>query len=103
MRIWGKKKGQVNLCEGQVNKGLEQVKKQVKKQVNLSEKQKEVLIYLLDHPSTSLKTCSEATGASAKSIRYTFKKVRDWLEIRHEGPDKTGIWSFALISTPKSK
>ena len=93
----GQEKGQENLCEGQVNEGLEQVKKQVKKQVNLSEKQKEVLIYLLDHPSASLRTCSEATGASAKSIRYTFKKVRDWLEIRHEGPDKTGTWSFELI------
>jgi len=94
----GQEKGQENLCEGQVNIGLEQVKKQVKKQVNLSEKQKEVLIYLLDHPSASLKTCSDATGASAKSIRYTFKKVKSWLDIRHEGPDKTGYWSFKPIN-----
>ena len=79
------------------------IKEQVKEQVNLSDKQKEILIYLLDNPSASLKSCSEATGASAMSIRYTFKKVKSWLDIRHEGPDKTGIWSFELISPPKSK
>lgn len=82
----------------QVNKYQEQVKEQVKEQVNLSEKQKEILNYLIDHPSASLKTCSDATGASAMSIRYTFKKVKSWLDIWHEGPDKTGIWSFKLVN-----
>lgn len=80
--------------EEQVNK----YKEQVKEQVNLSDKQKEILIYLLDNPSVSLKSCSEATGASAMSIRYTFKKVKSWLEIRHIGPDKTGTWSFELVN-----
>ena len=56
-----------------------------------------MLIYLLDHPSASLKACSDATGASAMSIRYTFKKVKSWLDIHHEGPDKTGMWIFELI------
>ncbi|MBD5187414.1 MAG: hypothetical protein HDS94_05090, partial [Bacteroidales bacterium] len=69
----------------------------VKEQENLSDKQKEILIYLLKHPSESLKNCSDATGASAKSIRYTFKKVKSWLDIHHEGPDKTGMWIFELI------
>ena len=91
---------QVNRNQEQVK---ERVKEQVKEQVNLSDKQKEILLYLLDHPSASLKSCSDATGASAMSIRYTFKKVKSWLDIRHEGPDKTGIWSFEVISTPKSK
>ncbi|MBD5170622.1 MAG: hypothetical protein HDT07_01240 [Bacteroidales bacterium] len=72
-------------------------KELVKEQVNLTETQKEVLIYLLDRPSASLKACSDATGASAMSIRYTFKKVKAWLDIHHEGPDKTGIWIFELI------
>ncbi len=79
--------------EEQVNK----YKEQVREQVNLSDKQKKILIYLLDNPSASLKSCSEATGASAMSIRYTFKKVKSWLEIRHIGPDKTGTWSFELV------
>lgn len=81
----------------QGNEDKEQVKEQVKGQVNLTETQKEVLIYLLDHPSASLKACSDATGASAMSIRYTFKKVKSWLDIHHEGPDKTGMWIFELI------
>ena len=84
---------QENEVKEQVKK---QVKEQVKKQVNLTETQKEVLIYLLDHPSASLKACSDAKGASPKSIRYTFKKVSSWLNIHHEGPDKTGIWIFEL-------
>ena len=82
----------------QENKNQEQVKEQVTEQVKLSEKQKEILIYLLDHPTASLKSCSEATGASPVSIRHTFRKVKSWLDIRHEGPDKTGIWSFELIN-----
>lgn len=82
----------------QVNKHQEQVKEQVKEQVNLSEKQKKILNYLIDHPSASLKACSDATGASAMSIRYTFKKVKSWLDIWHEGPDKTGFWSFKLVN-----
>lgn len=99
--------GQVNYYSGQVKDDLGQVSieqeqtreilEQVTKQVNLSDKQKEILIYFLKHPSDSLKACSDTTGASAKSIRYTFKKVSDWLEIRHEGPDKTGKWSFKLV------
>ncbi|MBD5339925.1 MAG: hypothetical protein HDR98_12570 [Bacteroides sp.] len=99
--------GQANGNKGQVNNDLGQVNPEqgqeneilgtVKKQENLSDKQKEILIYLLKHPSESLKNCSDATGASAKSIRYTFKKVSSWLNIHHEGPDKTGIWIFELI------
>ena len=85
--------GQVNPEQGQENEILGIVKKQE----NLSDKQKEILIYLLKHPLESLKNCSDATGASAKSIRYTCKKVRSWLHIHHEGPDKTGIWIFELI------
>ena len=83
--------------ENEENEEKEQEKEQVKEQVNLTETQKEVLIYLLDHSSASLKACSDATGASAMSIRYTFKKVKSWLDIHHEGPDKTGIWIFELI------
>ena len=100
-------RGRVNGNNGQVNDDLGQVNPEqgqeneilgiVKKQENLSDKQKEILIYLLKHPLESLKNCSDATGASAKSIRYTFKKVRSWLHIHHEGPDKTGIWIFELI------
>ena len=98
--------GQANSNEGQANNDLGQVKPEqgqeneilgiVKKQENLSDKQKEILIYLLKHSSESLKNCSDATGASPKSIRYTFKKVSSWLDIHHEGPDKTGIWIFEL-------
>ena len=98
--------GQANSNKGQANNDLGQVKPEqgqeneilgiVKKQENLSDKQKEILIYLLKHPSESLKNCSDATGASPKSIRYTFKKVSSWLNIHHEGPDKTGIWIFEL-------
>ena len=98
--------GQANSNEGQANNDLGQVNPEqgqeneilgiVKKQENLSDKQKEILIYLLKHPSESLKNCSDATGASPKSIRYTFKKVNSWLDIHHEGPDKTGIWIFEL-------
>ena len=87
----------VNPIDNQYLKQENEEKEQVKEQVNLTETQKEVLIYLLDHPSASLKACSDATGASAMSIRYTFKKVKSWLDIHHEGPDKTGIWIFELI------
>ena len=90
-------KSTVNPVDNQYLEQENEVKEQVKEQVNLTETQKEVLIYLLDHPSASLKACSDATGASAMSIRYTFKKVRSWLHIHHEGPDKTGIWIFELI------
>ena len=93
-------KGQANSALGQVNpeQGQEtEILGIVKKQENLSDKQKEILIYLLKNPSESLKNCSDTTGASAKSIRYTFKKVSSWLDIHHEGPDKTGMWIFELI------
>ena len=103
--------GQANGNKGQVNNDLRQVTPEqgqeneilgtVKEQENLSDKQKEILIYLLNHPSESLKNCSDATGASAKSIRYTFKKVSSWLDIHHEGPDKTGMWIFELIKKTK--
>ena len=84
-------KGQANSALGQVNpeQGQEtEILGIIKKQENLSDKQKEILTYLLKHPSESLKNCSDATGASAKSIRYTFKKVSSCLDIHHEGQIK---------------
>lgn len=93
----------IEQVKGSREQEKEQVKRileQVKEQVNLSGKQKDILIYLLTHPSESLKTCSEVTGASVMSIRYTFKKVKSWLDIRHQGPDKTGLWAFKLVECP---
>lgn len=77
---------------------LGQIKGQIKGQINLSAPQERFLTLLLDYPKLSMQKYSEQTGLSIKAIRHLIDKLAPWVEITHQGANKTGKWVINLKS-----
>lgn len=74
----------------------EQIKERIKEHTNLSVPQKTVLLLMVEHSEYSLKEFSTQVGITEMAIRYLIKKVKSWLEISHNGPNKGGKWIVQL-------